>query len=69
MTMKTFLMPLRNAAQKYKLPIDWLEAQARSGKISALIADQPIMFDERKLLRELHRKIEKQTEPGRIANG
>jgi hypothetical protein len=41
------LMPLRYAARKYKLQFDWLEREARSGRLSCLIAGDAILFNER----------------------
>jgi hypothetical protein len=51
------LMPLRYAAKKYRLPPDWLEAEARSGGLSCLIADSQILFNEKTLIRELAKKV------------
>jgi hypothetical protein len=55
------LMPLKYAARKYKLPPDWLESEARSGSLSCLIAGTQIFFNEKILVRELAKKVEKQT--------
>jgi hypothetical protein len=54
------LMPLKYAARKYKLPSDWLESQARSGKLSSLIAGTQILFEENTLLKELAKAVRKQ---------
>jgi hypothetical protein len=54
------LMPLRYAARKYKLPPDWLEQEAKSGRLSCLIAGDVILFNERRLLRELQNKVGRQ---------
>ena len=58
--MKNSLMPLKYAASKYKLPPDWLESEAKSGKLSCLIAGTLILFDEKLLLSELAKKVSKQ---------
>jgi len=54
--MEKGLMPLRNAARKYKLPLDWLTQQARNGSLPCLIAGDQILFDEVTLVKELTRK-------------
>jgi hypothetical protein len=54
------LMPLKYAARKYKLPPDWLESQARNGKLSSLIAGTQILFNENTLLKELAKAVRKQ---------
>jgi hypothetical protein len=53
------LMPLRYAARKYKIPPAWLEREARSGRLACLIAGDAILFDERRLVRELQNKVGK----------
>jgi hypothetical protein len=58
------LMPLKYAARKYKLPPNWLESQAKSGKLSCLIAETQIFFNEKLLLNELNKKVGKQTATG-----
>jgi len=59
--MENSLMPLKYAARKYKLPPDWLESEAKSGNLSCLIAGTQILFEEKLLLRELAKKVGKQT--------
>ena len=59
--MEKSLMPLKYAAKKYKLPPDWLESEAKSGKLSCLIAGALILFDEKLLLHELTEKVGKQS--------
>ncbi|MHC4330340.1 MAG: hypothetical protein ACYSWW_19705 [Planctomycetota bacterium] len=59
--MEKSLMPLKYAARKYKLPPDWLEAEAKSGKLSCLIAGTQIFFSEKLLVSELIKKVGKQT--------
>ena len=59
--MEKSLMPLKYAAIKYKLPPDWLESEAKSGKLSCLIAESQILFNEKLLVRELNKKVCKQT--------
>ena len=54
------LMPLKYAARKYKLPLDWLESEARRGSLSCLIAGAQIFFNEKTLVRELAKKVGKQ---------
>ena len=54
--MEKGLMPLKNAARKYKLPLDWLAQQARNGCLSCLIAGDQILFDEVTLVKELTKK-------------
>jgi len=58
--MEKSLMPLKYAARKYKLPPDWLESEAKSGRLSCLIAGTLILFDEETLLRELTEKVGRQ---------
>jgi hypothetical protein len=57
--MQKGLMPLKYAARKYKLPPDWLENEARHGRLSCLLADYQILFDEKKLVRELFNRVKK----------
>ena len=59
--MEKSLMPLKYAARKYKLPPDWLESEAKSGNLSCLIAETEILFDEKILVSELHKKVCKRT--------
>ena len=59
--MENSLMPLKYAARKYKLPPDWLESEAKSGRLSCLIAGTQIFFDEKLLLSELNRKVGRPT--------
>jgi len=54
------LMPLKYAARKYKLPPDWLESEAQSGRLSCLIAGTQFFFNEKILVRELANKVRKQ---------
>jgi hypothetical protein len=54
------LMPLRYAARKYKLPAHWLEQEAKSGRLSCLMAGDAVLFNERLFLRELQSKVGKQ---------
>lgn len=58
------LMPLAWAAKKYKLPKDWLEEEARAGKMPCLIAGDKVLFDEAVLLKALH-KMAKGAENGK----
>ncbi len=53
------LMPLAWAAKKYKLPVKWLEREARTGQLPCLIADDAILFDENTLLKTLHERARK----------
>ncbi|MBC8468888.1 MAG: hypothetical protein H8D56_05405 [Planctomycetes bacterium] len=55
------LMPLKYAARKYKLPPDWLESEAKRGKLSCLVAGTQIFFNEKLLVSELNKKVCKQT--------
>jgi hypothetical protein len=66
--MEKGLMPLKYAARKYKLPPDWLESEARNGSLSCLIAGTQIFFNEKILVRELAKKVEKQTPSGGQSN-
>ena len=59
--MEKNLMPLKYAARKYKLPLDWLESEAKSGKLSCLIAGTQILFNEKLLVCELIKKVGKHT--------
>ncbi len=54
-------MPLKYAARKYKLPPDWLDSEAKSGKLSCLIAETQIFFNEKLLVSELNKKVCRQT--------
>jgi len=67
--MKNNLMPLKYAARKYKLPPDWLESEAKSGKLSCLIAGAQIFFNERLLLMELNKKVGKPISEGVKCHG
>lgn len=58
--MEKGLMPLKYAARKYKLPLDWLESEAQSGGLSCLIAGNQIFFNEKILVCELAEKVAKQ---------
>ncbi|MFX0199222.1 MAG: hypothetical protein ACFFCW_24125 [Candidatus Hodarchaeota archaeon] len=60
--MEKSLMPLKYAARKYKLPPDWLESEAKNGKLSCLIAGTQIFFDEKLLLSELTKKVGRRME-------
>ncbi len=60
--MEKGLMPLRNVARKYKLPQDWLAAEARRGSLPCLIAGEQILFDEVTLVKELTKKARQQGE-------
>lgn len=51
------LMPLRNAARKYKIPASWLEREARAGRLSCLIADDAVLFDEATLIKEIRGRV------------
>lgn len=66
--MEKGLMPLKYAARKYKLPPDWLESEAKRGGLSCLIAGTQILFDEKILVRELFKKVGKQTTAKRCNN-
>ena len=57
--MEKSLMPLKYAARKYKIPPGWLESEAKSGKLSCLIAGTEIFFSEKLLLSELTKKVVK----------
>ena len=57
--MNNSLMPLKNAARKYKIPSDWLRSEAKNGDLSCLIAGTEIFFDEKLLLSELTKKVVK----------
>lgn len=55
--LKTGLIPLRHAAMKYKISAAWLERETRAGRLPGLIADTTILFDERKLVEALKRRM------------
>jgi len=62
--MNKSLMPLKYAARKYKLPPDWLESQAKNGKLSCLNAGGQILFDENILVNELLNQVGKHRDFG-----
>lgn len=47
------LIHVRVAARRYGLPVKWLKAQAKEGKIPALIAENQVLFDSSVLSRWL----------------